>query len=61
MEKTMEDYEERLANPADPLSLYAYMWFEEKEKKKKVRCAYCGTENPANANFCKKCGKKIKK
>jgi ribosomal protein L40E len=56
----MEDYERRLTNPKDPLSIYAYMWFKEKEKKKKVYCKYCAAENPSNAIFCKKCGKKIK-
>lgn len=57
----MEDYEERLTNPKDLLSIYAYMWFEEKEGKKKIYCIYCRAENPSNAIFCKKCGKKIKK
>lgn len=27
---------------------------------RKSRCAGCGTEYPESANFCKKCGKKLK-
>jgi 4-amino-4-deoxy-L-arabinose transferase-like glycosyltransferase len=29
--------------------------------QEKIYCVYCGAENPADAVFCRKCGKKITK
>jgi len=34
---------------------------QEPVRAPKIRCVYCGTENPPHADFCLKCGKKLVK